>query len=220
MAKHHPTLDFLTDYAASTLPTAQAACVSAHTAYCDSCRRTTEQLQDIGGALFAKLAPVAVSESVVDCVLAKLDEPAPLSYSNSRDAASKSPGLPTLLTRIINGDFSELVWKRVTKYLNVSYLKTGDTAHEFALYRIGAGGRIPEHNHGGSEMTLVLQGGFADDSGVYHPGDFVYRQATDTHAPVAIDGEDCICLAVLDAPLHFTQWQHRWLNPLLRLAAG
>ena len=120
MAKHHPTLDFLTDYAASTLPTAQAACVSAHTAYCGSCRRTTEQLQDIGGALFAKLAPVAVSESVVDCVLAKLDEPAPLSDSNSLDTASKSPGLPTLLTRIIDGYFSELVWKRGPKFLNFS----------------------------------------------------------------------------------------------------
>lgn len=217
MARHHPSADLLTDYTAGTLPAAQAACVSAHLHYCDSCRRATEQLQHVGGVLFERLAPVAVSESVLDSVLARLDEPQPLTFS--RAPARQSP-LPPLLLRIINGDFSELTWKRVTKSLSVSYLKTGEASHEFALYRIAAGGAIPEHDHGGSEMTLVLSGGFADDRGAYHPGDFVCRAAGDSHAPVAIDGEDCICLAVLDAPLRFTRWQHRWMNPFLQLNAG
>jgi putative transcriptional regulator len=66
----------------------------------------------------------------------------------------------------------------------------------------------------------VLEGGFSDGQGTYHPGDFVYRKNTDIHAPVAIDGEDCICLAVLDAPLKFTGWQYRWMNPFLQLRAG
>lgn len=217
MAKHHPTADILTDYTAGTLPTAQAACVSAHMYYCDSCRRAAEQLQHVGGALFERLAPVAVSDSVLDSVLARLDEPQPLTFASATESRE---GIPPLLQRIINGDFSELTWKRVTKSLSISYLKTGERSHEFALYRIAAGGRIPEHDHGGSEMTLVLSGGFADNTGTYHPGDFVYRDAGDSHAPVAIDGEDCICLAVLDAPLRFTRWQYRWMNPFLQLQAG
>ena len=127
---------------------------------------------------------------------------------------------PGLLDRLINGNYADLVWKRVTQSLSISYLKTGDPNHEFALYRIAEGGRIPEHTHGGSEMTLVLRGGFADESGEYHPGDFLVREGWDKHTPVALEGEECICLAVLDAPLRFTRLRHRWLNPLLKLRAG
>lgn len=216
MASHHPTIDLLTDYAAGVLPVAQAACISAHMNYCAACRRRHEQLQTIGGALFEQLPPVSVSESVLDSVLARLEDPAPLSFATTQQEGS----LPGLLQRLINGDFSQLVWKKVTRSLSVSYLRTGDTDHEFALYRIAAGGRIPDHNHRGSEMTLVLEGGFSDGTGTYHPGDFVLRESGDTHAPVAFEDEDCICLAVLDAPLKFTRWQHRWMNPFLGLHAG
>lgn len=219
MVKHHPAPDFLTDFVAGTLPIAQAACISAHLTYCDGCRKSTEQLQTIGGVLMEQLAPVAVSEAVLDTVLARLDEPAPLSFANQR-VREEEENLPGLLNRIINGDFTQLVWRRITRSLSVSYLKTGDSDYEFALYRIAAGGRIPDHDHGGSEMTLVLEGGFSDERGTYHPGDFIFRKTSETHAPMAIDGEECICLAVLDAPLKFTSWQYRWMNPFIQLRAG
>ncbi len=216
MINHHPSIDFLTDYAAGTLSVAQSACVSAHLSYCEKCCRVSEQLQNIGGVMLERLQPVAVSESVLDSVLARLDEPAPLSFAKT----PVNEAMPGLLARIINGDFTQLVWKRVTKSLSVSYLSTGDTDYEFALYRIAAGGRIPEHDHGGSEMTLVLQGGFSDSAGSYGPGDFVFRHESETHAPIADADQDCICLAVLDAPLRFTSWQYRWMNPFLQLKAG
>ena len=66
-------------------------------------------------------------------------------------------------------------------------------------------------------MTLVLEGGFSDADGSYHAGDFIYRQPGDVHAPTALQSEDCICLAVLDAPLKFTDWKFRWMNPFLKL---
>ncbi len=217
MAKHHPSSDFLIEYAAGTLPVAQAACVSAHISYCPQCRRASEQLQEVGAALMESMEPVSVSERVLDSVLARLDEPAPLAFEPRRD---ETPAIPGLLARIINGDFSQLVWKRVTKSLSVSYLRTGDAGYEFALYKIAAGGAIPDHDHSGSEMTLVLKGGFADAEGEYHPGDFIYRQAHEAHRPHALDDEECICLAVLDAPLKFTGWKYRWMNPFLQLNAS
>ena len=69
-------------------------------------------------------------------------------------------------------------------------------------------------------MTLVLQGGFSDSAGSYHEGDFIYREADELHAPTALQSEDCICLAVLDAPLKFTGWKYRWMNPFLQLRTG
>ncbi|MDA0630240.1 MAG: ChrR family anti-sigma-E factor [Proteobacteria bacterium] len=216
MANHHPSNDFLMEHAAGTLPVAQAACISAHMNYCDRCRRAHDQMQNIGGVMLERLQPVPVAESVLEAVLARLNDPEPLRHQTSKAAVA----LPALLSRIINGDFSQLVWKRITRSLSISYLSTGDSNYEFALYRIAAGGRIPEHRHSGSEMTLVLEGGFSDSKGSYHPGDFIYRVADEKHAPVALDGEDCICLAVLDAPLRFTGWNYRWLNPFLQLRAS
>jgi putative transcriptional regulator len=219
MARHHPSLDILTEHAAGTLPLAQAACVSAHLNYCGTCSRSVNQLQQVGAALFSGSDSDAVGDALLDRVLARLDEEVPLSYSRS-NAVSDGSGAPALLQRLMRGDFSDLNWKKVSEALSTSLIRTGDPQFEFTLLKIKAGGQVPAHGHRGSEMTLVLQGGFSDRDGSYHPGDFIYRSVDDTHAPRAFDGEDCICLAVLDAPLRFTSWTHRWMNPFLRLQAG
>ncbi|MEM1154096.1 MAG: ChrR family anti-sigma-E factor [Pseudomonadota bacterium] len=220
MAKYHPDLDLLTEYAAGTLPLAQAACVSVHMSYCEQCRRTVSQLQDVGASLFEGLQGETVSDSVLNSVLGQLDDEAPLSYVASQDHASPIGKTPAILQRLMNGDYTDLVWKKITSSLSISYLKTGDPNYEFALYHIKAGGKIPEHSHRGAEMTLVLEGGFSDADGSYHEGDFILREPGDAHAPTAVQSEDCICLAVLDAPLKFTGWKYRWMNPFLQLSAG
>jgi len=218
MAKFHPELDLLTDYASGNLPLAQAACVSVHMNYCEQCRRTSSQLLDVGAALFEELQPEPVGDSVLNAVLARLDDEEPLSYAKS--PAWSAGKIPAILQRLMSGDFTDLVWKKITGSLSISYLKTGDPNYEFALYHIKAGGKIPEHTHRGTELTLVLEGGFSDADGSYHQGDFLLRRPTDVHAPTAVQSEDCICLAVLDAPLKFTGWKYRWMNPFLQLRAG
>jgi putative transcriptional regulator len=214
MSNLHPDLDLMTEFSAGRLPLAQAACVSIHVNQCDHCQRLAGQLTELGASLLEALEPEPVSEAQLDAVLARLDEATPLEYNRS----APSPGrTPAILQRLMRGDFSDLTWKNIGSALRISYLSTGDPEHEFALYHIKAGGRIPEHTHRGGEMTLVLEGGFSDANGSYHKGDFLYRQPGDVHAPTALQSEDCICLAVLDAPLKFTDWKFRWMNPFLKL---
>jgi putative transcriptional regulator len=216
MAKFHPDLDLMTEYSAGTLPFAQAACISVHIGYCEHCQKLADQLSDIGAALFEKLEPLSVGDTQLNAVLARLDEEPPLAYTKQAEVKGSTPAL---LQRLMSGDFSDLTWKKIGSALRISYLKTGDTTHEFALYHIKAGGCIPEHTHRGGEMTLVLEGAFSDAEGTYHKGDFIFRQPGDVHAPTALQSEDCICLAVLDAPLTFTNWKFRWMNPFLKLHA-
>lgn len=218
MATFHPELDLLTEHAAGNLPLAQSACVSAHMNYCEQCRNAIGKLQDLGSALFEGLQAEPVGDVLLDAVLARLDDQPPLAYASS--PAWAAGRTPAILQRLMSGDLTDLVWKKITRSLSISYLKTGDPNYEFALYHIKAGGRIPEHTHHGSEITLVLEGGFSDANGSYHQGDFILRQASDVHSPTALQSEDCICLAVLDAPLKFTGWKFRWMNPFLRLNAG
>jgi len=217
MSNFHPDLDILTEYAAGALPLAQSACVSLHVNQCQKCQRIARQLEDVGASLLEALEPVPVGDTQLNAVLARLDEEKPLEYTRKPQAADSTPAI---LQRLMRGDFSDLSWKKISSSLRISYLKTGDTGHEFALYHIKAGGRVPEHTHRGGEMTLILEGGFSDADGSYHAGDFLYRRPGDVHSPTALQSEDCICLAVLDAPLKFTDWRFRWLNPFLRLRAG
>jgi putative transcriptional regulator len=214
MAKFHPDLDIITDYSAGSLPLAQAACVSVHVNNCEHCKRLTRQLTDLGAAMFEELEPIPVGDAQLNAVLARLDEEPPLAYNKT---AENNRSTPAILQRLMSGDFSDLSWKKIGSALRISYLQTGDPDHEFALYHIKAGGRIPEHTHRGSEMTLILEGGFSDSTGSYHEGDFIFRRPGDVHAPTALQSEDCICLAVLDAPLKFTTWKFRWMNPFLKL---
>lgn len=214
MAKLHPNLDLITEFSAGTLPLAQAACISVHVGDCEHCRNLTEQLTQVATMLFEKLDPQAVNETQLDAVLSRLDEQAPLEYPRIAERDDSTPGI---LQRLMSRDFSDLSWKKMGSSLRISYLRTGDPSHEFALYHIKAGGRIPEHAHRGSEMTLILTGGFSDSQGSYHQGDFIYREPGDVHAPTALQSEDCICLAVLNAPLKFTDWKFRWMNPFLKL---
>jgi putative transcriptional regulator len=172
----------------------------------------------MAASLFEDLEPVSVSDSQLDIVMSRLDEDAPLTYPKESKGGQSST--PAILQRLMQGDFSDLTWKKITSSLRISYLTTGDPYYEFALYHIKAGGVIPEHNHRGSEMTLVLEGGFSDSDGTYHAGDFLFREAGDVHSPAALADEDCICLAVLDAPLKFTRMRHRWMNPFLQLKAS
>jgi putative transcriptional regulator len=63
----------------------------------------------------------------------------------------------------------------------------------------------------------VLQGAFRDDAQRFARGDIEIADQADQHTPVAEAGEDCICLAVTDAPLRFNAMIPRLLQPIFRI---
>ena len=53
------------------------------------------------------------------------------------------------------------------------------------------------------EYTLVLRGGFTDETGSYGPGDFQVASPDTMHNPVVDDGADCVNLSVTIGRLAF-----------------
>lgn len=84
------------------------------------------------------------------------------------------------------------------------------------MLRIKPGGKAATHTHTGDEYTLILEGGFSDESGIYGEGDFLLRNGSHKHKPIATKDKECLCLTVTDAPIEFTGFFTRWLNPLIR----
>ncbi len=94
---------------------------------------------------------------------------------------------------------------------------SADKEGSLRLLYIPPGKAVPEHRHGGLELTLVLQGSFSDSAGRFKRGDVETADAATDHQPVADPGQPCICLAATDAPLRFRSFLPRLLQPLFRI---
>jgi putative transcriptional regulator len=60
-----------------------------------------------------------------------------------------------------------------------------------------------EHGHGGTELTLVLEGAFSDSTGEYLPGDIQEVADEIEHSPVADKVSGCICLIASEERARF-----------------
>lgn len=213
---YHPDQFMLGDYAAGTLQGAFALPLAVHLEYCEQCRAETGQLQEVGARLFEELDPVPVSDDALEQVLRRIDGAEPVAAVSARVAVTADPALPRVLQSLVPAGLEGLQWKRIGP-LRSSRLRFGDPAREVALQHIAAGGKVLEHGHRGSEVTVVIDGSFSDQDGCYRAGDFLVRGPEDVHRPVAAQDGDCLCLAVLEAPIRLEGWVGRLANPFLKI---
>jgi putative transcriptional regulator len=213
---HHPSLELLLDYAAGSTGEAAGLALATHLALCPECREVVAQLESVGGALLEAIEPAAVPSEALDSLLARLDEPVPVQVPDRRPPADP---VPQPLRGYIGQDLETIRWKRVMRGVEQADIAVGRgrTGNVRArLLRIGPGVRVPRHTHAGTEMTLVLAGGFSDGDKQYQPGDFSFCDGETDHSPVADDDGECLCLTVTDAPLCLTGPLMRLLNPFIR----
>jgi putative transcriptional regulator len=233
MISYHPDSRFLTDFATANLPLSEAVCVSAHLEFCSKCRAHVQQLTDIGGHMLSRLKPEAVSDDSFESLMARVSssetlaaagEPKPeamLAASESAAVTDESARatsltfLPRSVRRLSSGSLEKLRWVQLGKALRVAPLQVDDASRDTAIYDIRAGGRMPEHEHRGEEITVLLQGSFSDADGSYTRGDFVVRHAGEAHQPTATQDMDCICLVCLERPVRPRGLLYRMLEPLV-----
>ena len=215
---HHPEHDLLEQYAAGALALPVALCVSVHVGFCAQCRAQVQSLHALGGMLLEELTAVPVADAMLHNVLARIDRtPVP-----TTPAAAPEPGptdigdVPRALRKLVPSGYRLLQWSRVMPSLRIAALDAGCDGYTLALHRLSAGGSVAKHDHRGPEYTVVLNGSFSDEYGVYRDGDFILREPAQRHRPLAARNEECLCLAVQQAPIRFTGFFWRLLNPLLR----
>ena len=217
MPAYHPGSDLLMDYVSGAAPEPVALLVATHVSLCRDCRDEVARLEALGGALFETLDGEPLGAEALEHALARLDLPENLEAVPLRTASAKSgPRVPRPLSDYLDGDLDALPWKTRGGVAEVELL-AGYPGIKTRLLRIKAGTALPQHTHEGSEYTLLLAGGFSDAGGHYRRGDVAEADPTVDHRPVADDGEDCLCLAVTDAPLRLTGPLGRYLNFFLRV---
>lgn len=213
---HHLDDSTLLSYSAGALPAALAVVASTHLERCSACRTHLLDADQIGGVLMQQQRVEAPAEAARAAILALLDaEPAIAPSAPPADVvAEHDPDrLPSALQPWFGTSIRALRWRRVApgvQRIRASGIKDGD----LMLLRVAPGSKLPLHSHQGSELTMILDGAYDDMLGHFGPGDVADLDGETTHQPVTSPGLPCICVAATDAPLKFSGWVARTLQPL------
>lgn len=216
MSKHHPDEMLLLEYSAGNLSEPQALCIRLHLDKCPRCRGQLDIMNYLGSVVLEDQHQSSeLSAGLFDRINSRIDEevaPAP--------RREPQVSTPDLLKKLIeaNADFESLPWKRQLGDVSVYDISDqfGATKERVTLQRLRAGGHAPAHTHRGEELTIVLQGAFCDNNGVFETGDFLALDKRHVHKPVALPGDHCITLSVLTAPVKLTGMFTRMLNPFIQ----
>tara|TARA_B100001057_G_scaffold143305_1_gene142995 strand:+ start:198 stop:854 length:657 start_codon:yes stop_codon:yes gene_type:complete len=211
--KHHLSEDLLMRYSNGTLCEAFSLAVATHISMCDDCRSALESYEAMGGALLDVSDPEEMGVDSFESVMA-LIENQPVQITQSAERVESD--VPSALSDYIGGSLKDIKWRPIGLGVKQSLLKTSGNSTARLLY-IPAGTAVPHHSHNGNELTLVLKGAFEDEIARFGPGDVEMADEDLDHQPIAVEGEDCICLAVTDAPLKFQTFIHKLVQPFLKI---
>lgn len=242
--QHHPDKNLLVEFAAGCLERAPAIAVSIHLQYCNHCRHEISQLEQVGAALLSlsahehdeTLNEAQETNDAFNALMAKIDQGGigqrgiekQHKEKQVTDGAHHSihenhiPQKYATLPKIVKKMMEQkpITWKKVTANLRSASLVAGQDKYAVSLQKIKASGQVPEHEHRGSEITVVLKGSFSDEDNIYQEGDFLLKNSGDKHRPMASSNEDCLCLSVEQAPVKLTGLFARLFNPFIRITAA
>ncbi|MGE5150034.1 MAG: ChrR family anti-sigma-E factor, partial [Rhodospirillaceae bacterium] len=190
-----------------------ALVVALHIALDPGSRRLVHRLRGVGGALFDRDPGAAdMGEAALEEALALLD-------GLPGDAEPVSPAVsptfewaPMALRPYLAGK----TWQRAFGGFEEIRLDMHGDAHRVRLLKLEPGQGLPPHRHVANEYTVVLQGGYTDNTGNYLVGDFAVGPGPQEHQPIADPGDPCIALIALEKPIVLTSFWGRLFNPLLR----
>ncbi|MBU1211519.1 MAG: ChrR family anti-sigma-E factor [Alphaproteobacteria bacterium] len=209
---HHPDESTLMSYAAGSLPEPLSAVVAAHIELCPDCAHEVRAMERIGATLFEVLAPASVGLTAGQAFAGAAPSlAATAAYVDTRPTAS-------VLTRLLGGELADVHWKRLGFGIWHYPIKLSPNSKgDLRLIKVAPGQVMPDHGHGGSELTLILSGSYSDEFGTYRSGDLSDLGDDVEHQPVSDPVEGCVCLIASERKARFKDVLARIVQPLTGL---
>jgi putative transcriptional regulator len=215
--RHHPDDATLLAYAAGAVTEGIGLVAAAHLELCPQCRGRVRDATALGGALLDTLDGDPLGEGALAAVLARIDAEAQTQAAPSPVPRARAVGgLPATLAPWLPRGLDGVPWRTLApgvRHFRLAGVDSGDGT--VRLLAIAPGTALPHHGHGGTELTLVLRGSFADEVGRFAPGDLADLDPSVQHQPVADTQTPCICLIATDARLRFSGVLGRLFQPLV-----
>lgn len=211
---HHLDDEMLMRYSAGTLAEGWSLGVATHLSLCPVCRSRLAAYDSLGGYLLETDESQADLTDSWVAMKMRLDEDERDNVVPLRPREPVGGIFPNPLAGYIEKS-GGLKWRGLGVGAAQMVIPTSDPTTVVRLLKVPAGRPVPEHSHGGTELTLVLDGSFSDEISTFRRGDVEYADASVQHTPRAHPDKDCICLAVTDAPLKFKSRLMRIIQPLI-----
>lgn len=220
MIQHHPDDATLMSYAAGALEEALATVVATHLAMCPECRREVRSLERLGGAMMEGLTVGDIDDRAVDKAIGAIGEAAferNGGQPSRRRAVIKAHGdMPGPLGHLLGVGMDDIPWRPLAPGVRHFKLPLSPGAEgDLRLLKIQPSRRMPEHGHGGAEITLVLRGSYTDELGTFRRGDVADLDDDIEHQPMVDDREPCICLVASVQPARFKGVFARLFQPIV-----
>jgi putative transcriptional regulator len=211
--------EWLVSYAAGSLNEGQALMVASHAAFHPELQGKVRQAEDIGGAMLDDLKPATLDQTLLDSVMAMIDDGSADELSPDMPPRRSTDGsVPSVLSHYLGKSLQDLQWRAMGPGMRQVQLWSGSKGEKLWLLKAKGGTNIPMHDHRGTEMTLVLTGSYSVDDQRFTPGLVELADADlDNHQPIIDEGEDCICLVVTEAPIRLHSLIARMAQPFIGL---
>lgn len=224
MIKHHPNLNMLKSFVGGSLADSVSLIVASHVELCEHCQQQVNQLTaEVANTVFDtdnlefplghREIDTFLSDDIefdldaIESITADLSQSVEMEPEIQKVTVAKTTfTLPRALNSVALKD-----WISLGK-ISRARLDFDDESHHTSLLHIDKNGQVPCHTHKGFEITLLLEGSFEDEMGVYNKGDFIWLDGKHTHQPETKEG--CVCLTVSSDAMHFTKGVSQLFNPL------
>lgn len=206
---HHPDGVTLMSYAAATLAEPLAAVVACHLSMCPHCRTEVADLERMGAALMLS-APKRPGDGPRE----PRRRPGSAISPTPRHVGRNDECLPEPLVAAYDLTVERIPWRRLGPGVWHHRLALRQESEgDLRLLRIAAGRRMPDHGHGGAELTLMIDGSYIDVTGEYRRGDVQDVDEAVEHQPVVGKDRDCVCLIASVHPARFKSLIGRITQP-------
>lgn len=212
---HHLDDATLMRYASGDLDEAFLVVVASHLAMCDHCRRAAHRAEELGGELLEQAEAAPLPTAAFDTLMARLDSNGPgMEMPAPVRPVRANANVPAPLIDRIGERLEDIPWRTIAPGVKKHAIRT-DPGTPSSLYMlwVAPGKAVPEHGHGGAEMTLILSGAYRDEFGIFGPGDIADLDEHVEHQPHVESGAPCICLVAAETPIRFKGLVSRLLQP-------
>lgn len=205
--RHHLGEATLMSYAAGSLGEALSAVAACHISLCPRCAAEVRAMETCGAALFEQLPSVTVSSAKPTTMERASVLP---SRAGGDDEAVFAP-----LRRLIGPSLDKVAWRWLGFGVWHSPLALSPAAKgDLRLVKVAPGWAMPEHGHGGSELTLVLAGSYRDELGEFRTGDISDLDEDTEHRPIADEKSGCVCVIASEGKTQLKGLIARLVQPL------
>ena len=210
----------LMQYAAGALDQAQSMAVTAHLGLSTKGHNMLKRFTSLGGDILENTCkPAEMNKNALEAVLDCLEKPAP------QKSQKADIGLPEghSLTACIQNNIkytkkSRLKWQTFYPGIQFFDLPLECNKSKAQIIKAKPGKKAPAHEHGGMEITLMLDGAMTEHGQTYEVGDLIVHDADHgAHSPQACPEMGCVCLTVSTEPMRLTGLG-RLLNPIIRMS--